>query len=154
MSNTIKYKGYHAVIEYSSEDEMLIGSVIGIQDSLNFHGVSLGEITQAFHDSIDGYLEMCEEIGRSPDKTYKGSFNVRISPELHRKAAIAAECEGITLNQLVQNAIEEKLDSPPHTTVVSFFPVQTQTATIRKENDYFSASRYNSTPLVHLNLGG
>ena len=154
MSNSIQYKGYNAVIEYSSEDEMLIGYVVGIQDSLNFHGFSLDEITQAFHDSIDGYLEMCEAIGRSPDKTYKGSFNVRLTSELHRKAAIAAECAGITLNQFVQNAIEEKLEAPPHTTVVSLFPLQPQTAIIRKENDYFSTSRYNSTPIISLNLGG
>ena len=112
---------------------MLIGSVIGIQDSLNFHGTTIDEITQAFHDSIDGYLEMCEALGRSPDKEYKGSFNVRIAPDLHRQAAIAAECSGMTLNQFVQQAIEDKLNPDPYKSVVVFLPATSQKAMVKAE---------------------
>lgn len=109
MANMLAYKGYHGSVKFSAEDNLLVGSVIGIRDSLNFHGNSIEEITQSFHDSVDGYLEMCEAFGRSPDKEYKGSFNVRISPDLHRQAVLTAEQEGITLNQFVQNAIESQL---------------------------------------------
>lgn len=109
MANTLKYRGYHGQIEFSAEDNLFVGHVIGIQDSLNFHGSSIDEITASFHDCIDGYLEMCEAFGREPDKEYKGSFNVRISPPLHRSAAIQAEAEGKSLNQFIQEAIEEKL---------------------------------------------
>ncbi len=109
MANTLKYRGYHGQIEFSAEDNLFVGHVIGIQDSLNFHGSSIDEITVSFHDCIDGYLEMCEAFGREPDKEYKGSFNVRISPPLHRSAAIQAEAEGKSLNQFIQEAIEEKL---------------------------------------------
>lgn len=109
MANLLKYKGYHGSIAFSAEDNLLVGSVIGIRDSLNFHGSSIEEVTQSFHDSIDGYLEMCEALGRSPDKEYKGSFNVRISPDLHRQAALTAEEEGISLNQFIQQAIEDHL---------------------------------------------
>lgn len=112
MANMLKYKGYHGSIEFSAEDNLLVGSVIGIRDRLNFHGSSIEEITQSFHDSIDGYLEMCEALGRSPDKEYKGSFNVRISPELHRQAALTAEQEGMSLNQFIQQAIEDHLAPP------------------------------------------
>ena len=109
MANTLKYRGYHGQIEFSAEDNLFVGHVIGIQDSLNFHGSSIDEITVSFHDCIDGYLEMCTTFGREPDKEYKGSFNVRISPPLHRSAAIQAEAEGKSLNQFIQEAIEEKL---------------------------------------------
>ena len=109
MANTLKYRGYHGQIEFSAEDNLFVGHVIGIQDSLNFHGRSIDEITVSFHDCIDGYLEMCKTFGREPDKEYKGSFNVRISPPLHRSAAIQAEAEGKSLNQFIQEAIEEKL---------------------------------------------
>ena len=105
MANTLKYRGYHGQIEFSAEDNLFVGHVIGIQDSLNFHGSSIDEITVSFHDCIDGYLEMCKTFGRE----YKGSFNVRISPPLHRSAAIQAEAEGKSLNQFIQEAIEEKL---------------------------------------------
>ena len=117
MANTLKYRGYHGQIEFSAEDNLFVGHVIGIQDSLNFHGSSIDEITVSFHDCIDGYLEMCKTFGREPDKEYKGSFNVRISPPLHRSAAIQAEAEGKSLNQFIQEAIEEKL-SPDHESVV------------------------------------
>lgn len=70
MSNLLKYKGYHGSVSFSAEDGMLIGSVIGIQDSLNFHGSSVPEIEQSFHNCIDGYLEMCSESGKKPDKEY------------------------------------------------------------------------------------
>ena len=109
MANTLKYRGYHGQIEFSAEDNLFVGHVIGIQDSLNFHGSSIDEITVSFHDCIDGYLEMCKTFGREPDQEYKGSFNVRISPPLHRSAAIQAEAEGKSLNQFIQEAIEEKL---------------------------------------------
>lgn len=109
MANTLKYRGYHGQIEFSAEDNLFVGHVIGIQDLLNFHGSSIDEITVSFHDCIDGYLEMCKTFGREPDKEYKGSFNVRISPPLHRSAAIQAEAEGKSLNQFIQEAIEEKL---------------------------------------------
>ena len=109
MANTLKYRGYHGQIEFSAEDNLFVGHVIGIQDSLNFHGSSIDEITVSFRDCIDGYLEMCKTFGREPDKEYKGSFNVRISPPLHRSAAIQAEAEGKSLNQFIQEAIEEKL---------------------------------------------
>ena len=140
MANSMKYKGYHATIEYSSEDGMLVGSVIGIQDSLNFHGTTVSEITQAFHDSIDGYLEMCEMLGRSPDKEYRGSFNVRISSELHRKAAVAAECSGVTLNQFVQQAIESKINPDPYRSVVFVLPINN--ATVYAQNNPYTESRY------------
>lgn len=112
MSNVLKYKGYHGTVEYSAEDGMLIGSVIGIRDSLNYHGSSITEITESFHTCIDEYLDMCKRYGRSPDKEYRGSFNIRITPELHRDAAVAAEAAGISLNQFVQEAIEAKAHPP------------------------------------------
>lgn len=109
MSNTLSYKGYHATIGYDSDDNFFVGSVIGVRDTLAFHGSSVKELTQTFHDCIDTYLQVCAEQGVSPDKEYKGSFNVRISPDLHRKAALTAEQEGVTLNQFVQKAIESQL---------------------------------------------
>lgn len=118
MSNTLKYRGYHGQIDFSAEDNLFIGHVIGIQDSLNFHGSSIDEITSSFHDCIDGYLEMCKTFGREPDKEYKGSFNVRISPQLHRSAAVQAEAAGKSLNQFIQEAIEEKLSPDPNPVVI------------------------------------
>lgn len=122
MSNLFEYKGYHGSVEYSHEDGLLIGSVFGIRDSLHYHGTSLSEIEDSFHDCIDTYLEVCAKRGIQPDKEYKGSFNVRISPELHRDAALAAVKAGVSLNQFVQDALEAKVnqDNEPQTVFVMF----------------------------------
>ncbi|MCF0237865.1 MAG: type II toxin-antitoxin system HicB family antitoxin [Sphaerochaetaceae bacterium] len=111
MLNMMEYKGYHGTVSYSPEDNLLIGSVFGVRDSLNFHGSSVQELEDSFHDCIDTYLEVCEKNGLEPDKEYKGSFNVRIASDIHRSAAMAASSEGISLNQFIQEAISEKLQS-------------------------------------------
>lgn len=110
MSSLMEYKSYHGTVEYSEDDNLLMGKVVGVRDVLAYHGSSVQEIRQAFQSCIDGYLEMCEEFGRTPDKEYRGSFNIRITPELHRDAVLAAEASGISLNQFVQEAIDEKLN--------------------------------------------
>ncbi len=109
MSKMMEYQGYHARIEYDADDGIFVGKVYGIADSLNFHGCSVSELETMFHQSIDNYLAMCKETGKSPDKEFKGSFNVRISPELHREISLQAAQEGITLNQYVLKALENSL---------------------------------------------
>ena len=111
MSNMLSYKGYQAKIEFCSDDDILIGSVLGIRDSLNFHGASIEEITEAFHDCIDTYLELCATHDVAPDKEYKDSFDVRIPLEPHREAALRTEPQSMSQNQLIQQAIEELI--PP-----------------------------------------
>lgn len=105
MTGMMEYKGYHAKVEYSPEDETFIGKVFGIADTLVFDGQSIEELQTMFHASIDDYLKLCREIGKQPDREYRGTFNVRVPVELHREAALAAESRDISLNQLVTEAL-------------------------------------------------
>lgn len=105
----LEYNGYHASVEFDAEDKIFVGEVFGITDSLNFHGESVSELEEMFKQCIDNYLEVCEKIGKEPDKEFKGSFNIRITPELHKRAALEATNQKITLNQYVLNAIESSL---------------------------------------------
>lgn len=152
MSNKLAYKGYHATIEYDDDDGILVGTVFGIRDTLAFHGTSIPEITETFHDCIDTYLAVCKEQGISPDKEFKGSFNVRISPELHRKAAMVANQEGITLNQLIQQAIEARVQPTPYKNTVIQLPVIQENTILRSISmtDYGYNSRYRSRPSCQL----
>ena len=102
----MEYNGYHADIKYSDEDKLFVGEVIGINDALFFHGSSVSELEDMFHQSIDNYLEMCREFGKEPEKEYKGQFNVRIPSELHREAVIYAREKNVSLNEFVTTAIE------------------------------------------------
>ncbi|MBS5368949.1 MAG: type II toxin-antitoxin system HicB family antitoxin [Coprobacillus cateniformis] len=108
MNNSmLEYKGYHATITYDADDELFIGEVFGINDSLSFHGSSILELKTMFKQSIDNYLELCQTIGKEPEKEFKGTFNVRISPELHKQIATLAAQKNISLNQCVSNALKE-----------------------------------------------
>jgi predicted HicB family RNase H-like nuclease len=99
------YKGYTARIEYSEEDDCLVGRVAGIRDIITFYGNSVKEIHKAFREAVDFYLETEE----NPQKPFSGKFNLRISPELHAKASLKAEKSGKSLNQWVGEAIDKVL---------------------------------------------
>lgn len=104
------YKGYYAKVDFDTEDMLLVGEVIGVSDSLNFHAETRDEVIPMFHQCIDNYLAFCKEVGKDPEKSYKGSFNVRVTPEFHKRADLAAAEKGISLNQFVSDAIEHELD--------------------------------------------
>jgi predicted HicB family RNase H-like nuclease len=104
------YKGYHATVKYDYDDNIFVGEVFGVEDSLNFYGESVSELQEMFHQSVDNYLALCEETGKSPNKEFKGSFNVRIPVKLHYQAALAAKEQNISLNQFVIQAISQSLD--------------------------------------------
>lgn len=105
----MEYKGYHAKIEFSADDNIFVGRVLGINDVIAFDGESIPELRNAFHESIDDYLASCMELGKAPDKEYRGTFNVRVQPELHKKAVIKAESQNISLNQFIQQALEHEI---------------------------------------------
>ncbi|MCH5182924.1 MAG: type II toxin-antitoxin system HicB family antitoxin [Oscillospiraceae bacterium] len=122
-NNILEYKGYFSKIEYSSKDNVLHGKVEGIADLINFESSNCDEIEKEFQNAVDDYLEFCQEIGKSPEKPYKGSFNVRIHPDLHKKADTIAKKQGITLNQFVSDAIASHLNGAENRTII-YYPVQ------------------------------
>ena len=105
MSSLLSYKNYNGTVEYSKEDNCLFGKVIGIKSLLSYEGDSVKELEQDFQNAIDTYLKDCEERNIEPEQPYKGTFNVRISPELHRNIAIYAIEHGKSLNAVVEEAI-------------------------------------------------
>ena len=105
MSNLLSYKNYNGTVEYSREDSCLFGKVIGIKSLLSYEGGSVKELEEDFKYVIDGYLADCLERNVEPEQPYKGTFNVRISPELHRNIAVYAIEHGKSLNAVVEEAI-------------------------------------------------
>ena len=107
MKNNLDYKGYIGTVEYSANDDILFGKVIGINGLISYEGDSIQSLKQDFEDAVDSYLEACLEKNIEPQKTYKGSFNVRISPELHKVLAIYAAKKNKSLNSTVEDALKE-----------------------------------------------
>ena len=105
MVNSLNYQDYTATITYSAEDEVFFGKVIGLNDLILFEGTSVAELKQAFAEAIEDYLETCKNLGKSPDKAYRGSFNVRVPASLHKRAALVASQHQVTLNDFVKTAL-------------------------------------------------
>jgi predicted HicB family RNase H-like nuclease len=105
MNDILEYKGYYASLNFSSEDEVFYGKLFGIDDLVTFEGTSVKELKKAFHEAVNDYLETCKELGKEPNKTYKGTFNVRVTPGLHKDAAFFAASQNISLNDFVKTAI-------------------------------------------------
>ena len=105
MNNTIDYKGYTGSVEFSAESRLFFGRVLGVKALISYEGASADELLSDFQSAVDAYLALCASQGVAPEKPYKGSFNVRIPPELHRQAAMFADAHHITLNETVKNAL-------------------------------------------------
>jgi predicted HicB family RNase H-like nuclease len=105
----LKHKGYTGSIEYSKEDDLLYGKVLGVRGLISYEGKSGKELELDFIEAIEEYLSVCKEEGITPEKPFKGSFNVRIPTELHQKAALLAMEEKMSLNNFVAESIRERV---------------------------------------------
>ena len=106
MSSTVRYKGYTGSVEFSEADGVFYGKVLGIHSLISYEGANASELVSDFHGAVDDYLELCKADGVAPETAYKGSFNIRITPQLHEKLAIYALEHGISLNRLVEQALQ------------------------------------------------
>lgn len=110
--NTLKYKGYIGSVAYSEADKVFFGKIEGIDGLVNYEGESVAELTTAFEQAVDDYLIFCEEHGVKPDKSYTGTFNVRISPVTHRALAQKAMAAGVSINAFVKQVLDEAVRQP------------------------------------------
>ncbi|SKB15342.1 HicB protein [Planktothrix sp. PCC 11201] len=94
----LNYKGYTAQIEVDVDAGILFGQVLDINDVITFKGKTVEEIRQEFKNSIDDYLEFCQELGQEPDKPFSGKLPFRTTPENHRKIFLAAKKAGKSIN--------------------------------------------------------
>lgn len=101
------YKDYIGQVTFDDEANIFYGEVINTRDVITFQGCTPEEIRRAFIESVDDYLEFCASRGESPEKPFSGKFNLRLEPEMHRKAYIAAKSEGVSLNTWISEAIQK-----------------------------------------------
>ena len=109
---TLKYKGYLGSVEFSEEDDLLFGVILGIDGLVNYEGKTMQELTASFHEAVEDYLAFCSDHGRTPQKSFSGAFNVRIAPDTHRDIANLAAEAGISINAFVKRALCEAVKQP------------------------------------------
>lgn len=106
----LEYKGYKGTVEYSREDDCLVGKVIGMsQDLILYEGDTLEELKQDFKDAVESYLQGCREAGREPRKPFSGKLILRMSPELHEQVTIAAASSKTTINEFINRTLTAEL---------------------------------------------
>jgi predicted HicB family RNase H-like nuclease len=109
MSQTLRYKRYDGSVEYSAEDRLLHGRLLGIRDVIVYEGSDVDSLETNFRAAVNEYLAFCAEEGKTPDQPFKGSFNIRVGPDLHKQAALFAEEHNQKLNAVVSRALQEFL---------------------------------------------
>jgi predicted HicB family RNase H-like nuclease len=102
---TMSYKGYYASVQFDAEDELFVGRLSAIDDVIGFQADNVADLKAAFHEAVDDYIETCAKIGKPPQKPYSGKVMFRVEPEVHAKAARAAEMAGKSLNQWAEETL-------------------------------------------------
>jgi predicted HicB family RNase H-like nuclease len=106
----LTYKGYTGSLEVDEEASIILGRVLAIRDVVTFKGETVAEVKQAFQDSIDDYLEFCQDLGQAPDKPFSGKLPFRTTPEHHRKVYLAATKAGKSVNAWMDEVLTEAAD--------------------------------------------
>ena len=109
MKDKLKYKEFIGTVHFSTSDDVFFGKIEGINDLITFEGETVSKLKKAFKEAVEDYLELCKETGKEVFRSFKGSFNIRLNPELHSKLFENATLDGKTLNQYVKEAIIDKL---------------------------------------------
>ena len=130
----LEYKGYHTKANVDVENGIIYGKVEGIRDLVDFESDDIKGFEKEFHLAVDDYLEFCKEVGKEPEKEYKGSFNVRIDPALHKKLAQCAMKKDISLNAAVEKAIDRYVNDGKMEEVELWDNVMKTTSTIVQNN--------------------
>ncbi|HML81556.1 MAG TPA: type II toxin-antitoxin system HicB family antitoxin [Thiomonas arsenitoxydans] len=107
MNNVMTYKGYTASMSYDPDDKILVGRVLDIADIIGFHGESVAEFEQSFHEAIDDYIAACAKLEQEPEKPASGKLMLRIDPSIHAAAAKAAAREGQSMNKWVAKVLAD-----------------------------------------------
>ncbi|MBL8510486.1 MAG: type II toxin-antitoxin system HicB family antitoxin, partial [Betaproteobacteria bacterium] len=102
---------YVARIDYDADENLFLGQVVGLRESIHFHGASVDELRADFEFAIDDYLARCDAAGLQPERQVSGRLLLRLKPELHADAIAMAIAEGKSLNQWVSDVLAAAIKS-------------------------------------------
>jgi predicted HicB family RNase H-like nuclease len=110
--NIMSHKGYSARIEFDDRDNIFVGRILGVRTMISFHGETVAELRSEFERAVDDYVHECKEQGIEPEKPASGKLLLRVPPDVHGRAMVAAQAAGKSLNQwateLLQGAVRRR----------------------------------------------
>src|SRR5690606_28927341 len=105
MTNTMTYRGYVASMTFDTEDKIIVGRVLDVDDIITFHGGSVPEFESNFRKVVDDYIAACESLGSAPEKPASGKLMLRVAPNVHAAALNAASRKGVSHNKSGEQAV-------------------------------------------------
>lgn len=109
--NTMSYQGYTARVEYDERDNIFVGRLLGIRSIISFHGETVAELRAEFEHAVEDYLAECKAEGIPPEKPASGKLLLRVPPEIHGRALVAAQAAGKSLNQWATEVLAQAVQS-------------------------------------------
>jgi predicted HicB family RNase H-like nuclease len=109
MKNIMTIDGHKAVIEYAPDIKMFRGEFVGLHGGADFYATDVTGLEREGAASLKVFLKACKAKGIAPYRHFSGKFQARIPPELHERAVAAAAARGVSLNQLLQEALEHEV---------------------------------------------
>lgn len=110
IMNMLKYKDFEGTAELDVERNLCRGKVLFIDDLVTYVADSPKNLQIEFEAAVEDYLETCLQVGKEPQRSFRGLFNVRVPPALHRSAALRAAGDEIALNEVVVRALDAYLN--------------------------------------------
>jgi predicted HicB family RNase H-like nuclease len=103
--STIEYRGYAARVHFDPRDDLFVGRILGVRDIISFHADSVRGLHDAMKEAVDDYLADCVASNVTPERPASGRLMLRIPPQTHAAALLAAQLAGKSLNQWAGDVI-------------------------------------------------
>jgi predicted HicB family RNase H-like nuclease len=111
--NIMSHKGYNARIEFDDRDNIFVGRILGVRTMISFHGETVAKLRSEFERAVDDYVDECKEQGTKPEKPASGKLLLRVPPDVHGRAMVAAQVAGKSLNQWATELLQSAVRSEP-----------------------------------------
>lgn len=109
MKDLMKYKNYYGSVYLDNKELTFYGKVEFIRALVTYEATNAKGLINAFRESIDDYLDMCKDKDIEPEVPFKGSLNIRLGEELHRRVALAAEQQHSTINKFIVETLSQAI---------------------------------------------
>lgn len=109
--NVLEYRGYEAAVTFDADDNILVGRVIGIRDTIDFHSTTAKGIRKEFKTSIDEYIRMCREDGVEPNRPNGGRLGLVLPESLEASLERVAAKAGKSPQTIALDAIQAAVSS-------------------------------------------
>lgn len=110
MKDMMHYKNYYGSVHFNDEELIFHGKIEFIRPLVSYEATTAKGLRRTFEEAVDDYLDMCNEKNITPEMPFKGSLNVRLGADLHRRIAIAATHQHMSINKFIADTLDKAVE--------------------------------------------